>query len=150
MKTILTTLVVLCFFASPALAKRYEYNFNSCTYNTYDSVNPMNKTPIYAPTGSLNQGIGNTGASAEKLRTAIPMSLYEQTPQRTITLTNPKRQKTRLVQVNNYQQQQRQAYYYVPGQNGQATQNSNQSGVSYQYNSSGAATYSSADNNTNK
>lgn len=155
MNKLITKLIALVMIsttiASPAIAKSFEYNFNTCTYNHYTNVDPYSRQPAYAPSAPINQGIGQPGAAAENLRTSIPVSLYEQTPQRTITIPN-RRPQRKVINTNNYQpiQQQQMGYVYIPGQNGKAAQNYNQGGIGYQYNSSGAATYESVSSDSSK
>jgi hypothetical protein len=148
---ILATMVIVTSFASPAFAQRAEYNFNTCQYNFYGQVNPMVRQSFSAAPVNMNPGIGQAGASAERLRTSIPVSIYEQTPQRTLTCDNLRlqswgRKKVNVqqqLQLQQFQQQQPVGYVYVPGQNGRAAQSTGQGGVDYQFNNSGAAVYDS-------
>lgn len=155
MKELLVTLVIAGIFAGPAFAKSNEYNFNTCKYNFYSNVDPFSNQSRVAPVVTTNPGIGANGAAAERMRTSIPVSIYEQTPQRTFTMQvrRPQRQV-----VTNYRPQQQQPvnYFYVPGQNNRSAQNNGQNttaqtSVGVKYNSSsGAFSYDSVNTNTNK
>jgi hypothetical protein len=137
----LAVLILVSAAAGPACAKSNEYNFNTCKYNFYNNVDPFSRQPTTAPNIVLNQGIGQSNAATENLKNSINVSVYSQTPQRTITLQNRPVQ-TRTMRPNYYQQQQQPTgYYYVPGQNGNAA-NYSETNVTYQINGSGAATYS--------
>lgn len=154
---LIVILVIASTVAAPAFAKSTQYNFNTCRYLFHGNVDAMNNKGICtggsgpANAGPVLPGGATVGSAAEQLKTGMNVSVYQQTPQRTITLPTfqPKRQ---IVYPNNYQRQPQRpvGYFYVPGQNGGAVQNSNQSGVGYQYNSSnGAATYNSVSSGSN-
>ena len=145
------TLVLASTIATPAFAKKCEYNFNTCRYSFTDAVNPMSRNQAAVPTGNMNPGIGATNSAADRLRNQISVSVYEQTPQRTLIMPSfrPQVQSSNTNNNSQPQVQQRPVYYYVPGQNAKSPQTTSQStGVSYQYNSSGAATYDSNSSNS--
>lgn len=132
------------------------YYQHETTYIPTGSINPTAKGIITGGVGQkanpllpgVNWGrtVGTSGdnfylgGAPDKYKTGVPAYVYQQTPQRTITVGGG--QQRQVIYGNNQPQQQQQSgYFYVPGQNGGAAQYNSQGGV--QYNNGGAATYES-------